>query len=250
MRSTSLRGFLGGLLDVVRMPAPAVVRSESLMPVSRRGFLKGALAVVAAPAIVSASSLMPIFVPKRDILLPHNLMFEGFDLNGGDFTVETWIYPPSEQWEHLAQTFSNRVLRSYRNGVQVPNHEFETYGFKIVRGQEAKFNHSVVMPGVEAGREFDHVDDIRLTSGVARSVESMGGNFKLEPAGKFASMRAIDKLNIVNRIEQEVTKFEASANRAIHKMETFVDRAESLANKESPSKLFNALLGNALHFTG
>lgn len=34
------------------------------MDISRRGLLRGAVALIAAPAIVRASSLMPIYVPK------------------------------------------------------------------------------------------------------------------------------------------------------------------------------------------
>jgi hypothetical protein len=44
--------------------------------IARRGFLAAMLAASAAPAIVSASSLMPIYVPRREILTPDMLRAE------------------------------------------------------------------------------------------------------------------------------------------------------------------------------
>lgn len=38
--------------------------------ITRRNFLKTMLAACAAPAIVKASSLMPIFVPKQELVYP------------------------------------------------------------------------------------------------------------------------------------------------------------------------------------
>ncbi|MCK9361740.1 hypothetical protein M0Q28_05990 [Patescibacteria group bacterium] len=40
----------------------------------RRGFLTGLVGALAAPAIVRADSLMKIFVPKPEILLPYGLI--------------------------------------------------------------------------------------------------------------------------------------------------------------------------------
>ena len=51
------------------MPGPFIssLLRETVMTISRRGFLGAMLAAAAAPAIVRASSLMPIVVPKVDL---------------------------------------------------------------------------------------------------------------------------------------------------------------------------------------
>lgn len=63
---------------------------------TRRNFLKVMLAAAAAPAIVKASSLMPIFVPKKEVLLPdwaHQLE---------DYTIESWLKPRFGDWTHVS----------------------------------------------------------------------------------------------------------------------------------------------------
>lgn len=44
----------------------------------RRDFLKAMVAAAVAPAIVRAESLMPIWVPSQEIIVPN---YDGFDVN-------------------------------------------------------------------------------------------------------------------------------------------------------------------------
>ncbi len=44
--------------------------NEIIRP-NRRGFLTGLASLIAAPAIIKATSLMPISVPKSDLILPY-----------------------------------------------------------------------------------------------------------------------------------------------------------------------------------
>ncbi len=120
------------------------------MSISRRGFLKSMLALAAAPAIVRAESLMPIFVPKREIETLY-----GYGFGASDFTIETWINPPKEGiWKHVAQVQKNGVLLSYIDGKLVPNEEFRSYGLKVSQRNDAF--------GISLGDGY--IDELRVTS--------------------------------------------------------------------------------------
>ena len=55
---------------------------------SRRSFLAGLVAAAAAPAIVRSESLMKLWVPAQDIIVPH----VGWDLGAGDWSAEAWVH--------------------------------------------------------------------------------------------------------------------------------------------------------------
>jgi len=96
--------------------------------ISRRGFLKGMLALGAAPAICKAENLMKIFVPPQEILIPTGfsdvkatwLSLLGADYDGdynGDHDGDTASF---QAWGHDKGNFLftgevGRVLTSQDN---------------------------------------------------------------------------------------------------------------------------------------
>lgn len=107
------------------------------MTISRRSALKAMFAACAAPAIVRAESLMKLYVPRQDLILPEStlqeapetLLLEGFGER--DFTVETWLRPPNGQWQHFAQVRRDGKTLSYLDGKLVANSDFHAHGFKV-----------------------------------------------------------------------------------------------------------------------
>ncbi len=92
----------------------------------RRSFLT-MLAACVAPAIVRSSSLMPIIVPRRDLLtcsygyLP---MAKASDFSlDGDFTFEMWRKPTEEEFLNITTVRQNGSLLTYVNGEIVPSTE-------------------------------------------------------------------------------------------------------------------------------
>lgn len=80
---------------------------------TRRGLLAAMLAAAAAPAIVRASSLMPIYVPKREPI------WLGADLAmGDDWTVEH-LQNFDGIWQHVATVRRGGDLKHFVNGEEV-----------------------------------------------------------------------------------------------------------------------------------
>lgn len=225
------------------------------MSMSRRGFLKGIIAAAMAPAIVRAESLMPIYVPKQELIIPDQTLFgssdylqptsmaEGF--GNEDFTIETWMKPVADsEWKHVAQVRRGGYIECYINGVMVPAPEFEAHGFKIVKENghvSINFDRS---PDNGRMDTYFHgqIDDVRVTS-LAREPSALAINQQQRRSGD-------DNLNIqyhfdaaVDKANREVAKFEAQARRGIQSLESFVDRADAIAKQETPTGLLAALLG-------
>jgi hypothetical protein len=72
----------------------------------RRGFLRGVLAAGMAPAIVRAGSIMPIWVPKDDLI-----RIPAWDFNGRP----THIILPASFSEIVARTFEKHAPRIRQN---------------------------------------------------------------------------------------------------------------------------------------
>lgn len=91
---------------------------------TRRGLLMAGLAAAAAPAIVRASSLMPICVPRREVLTPDMLRAElvGLNMRTGDFTIESWLWlKPRDtggKYAHSAIVCMGDQVLAYSDGVQ------------------------------------------------------------------------------------------------------------------------------------
>lgn len=93
---------------------------------TRRGLLLAGLAslaapAVAAPAIVRASWMMPIYVPRREVLTPDMLRAEisALNMRPGDFTIEWWLMPRDTGgvFVHSAIVCSGDKVMAYRDGV-------------------------------------------------------------------------------------------------------------------------------------
>jgi len=76
------------------------------MNLSRRGFLKLTGVVLAAPAIVRAESLMKIWTPPKDIILPEQFLNIGLDnlVRGAEYTFSTYI-KTNTGWDRVSKTF-------------------------------------------------------------------------------------------------------------------------------------------------
>lgn len=130
----------------------------------RRNFLA---ALIAAPAIVRAESLMKIVVPRQelDIALP-----VGYGPNGGDFTIEGGFAPADRGFRHMAVVwrtdfYGNRVKEMYVDGHLASSSRF------VAAMEGMQFNNGVLMPKSPDFRGI--VDEIRITSGVARTPAQM-----------------------------------------------------------------------------
>lgn len=130
---------------------------------NRRGFLASMLALAAAPAIVKAENLMKIYVPRDELILPEPLA-TGFDFGNGDFTVEMWVKPSTEQWNHIAQVHKDGVVLEYVNGVLQPKGTLaESYpGLNIIKRET---HHEVSL-----GTQVEYINDLRVSKGIARNV--------------------------------------------------------------------------------
>ena len=125
---------------------------------NRRGFLASMLALAAAPAIVKAESLMKIYVPKPEPIIT------GFDFGNGDFTVEMWVKPNVEQWNHIAQVRNNGVILEYINGVLQPAGTLSQHfpGLNIARHEQY---HEITL-----GRDVEYINDLCVSKGIVRNI--------------------------------------------------------------------------------
>jgi hypothetical protein len=86
---------------------------------NRRGFLAGILAAGTAPAIVRAESLMKIFVPKQEILLPSamDIAWSVADINSPNLIIAA-----EYEWKQLnlviERTFQANQEQIIANAVQ------------------------------------------------------------------------------------------------------------------------------------
>ena len=152
----------------------------------RRGFLKSMLAAAAAPAIVKAENLMKLYVPPQEIVVPEpvGMTFDGCGdympvpdsaFGDGDWTMEAWMKPTTGEWNNVVIVRSDGVVTEYLNGNEVPTGTLKQRGFEIMPSgpglMTAKINDSYVqlLPPDFNG----HVNDIRITNGIARKKEQM-----------------------------------------------------------------------------
>ena len=78
---------------------------------NRRDFIKTMIAASAAPAIVKAESLMKVYAPARDIILPEQLIGPGGNgYLGGFFLVENELFV-------VASSKPDGPRLCYRNGI-------------------------------------------------------------------------------------------------------------------------------------
>ena len=82
---------------------------------TRRKFITSILALVAAPAIVKAQNIMPIWIPKKEILVPNKelllpdieITLNGIQRNSNEHvTVSMWVKEQNENWVYHTHTFS------------------------------------------------------------------------------------------------------------------------------------------------
>ncbi len=125
---------------------------------TRRSFIGGLVAAAAAPALVRSESLMKLWVPPQDIILPH----VGWDIGSKEFTAEAWYRPAPDGAFRLVGIIQGDGIRSTR-----------------VDGREDSNDHplvaQVIRPVVEsADLSFSRlpsgaqVDEFRITKGEMR----------------------------------------------------------------------------------
>jgi hypothetical protein len=74
---------------------------EGIIIMDRRGFLAALLAASVAPAYVRASSLMPIVVPSKEIILPHLAINFPNAIPGSEYTFSMYMKVKGNQWERV-----------------------------------------------------------------------------------------------------------------------------------------------------
>jgi len=119
------------------------------MNLSRRGFLKLTGVVLAAPAIVRAESLMKIWTPPKDIILPEQFLNIGLDnlVAGQLYTFSTYIKSADGgSWNRVVKTFTAN------GGVETIKLPLETE-VPLLWGTQLEFN-SVQRPGLEIKQEM------------------------------------------------------------------------------------------------
>lgn len=153
---------------------------------NRRGFLKAMLAAAAAPAFVKAESLMKLYVPPQEIIIPEpsGMAFDGcgdyLDIpdtpwGQGDWTIETWLKPTTGVWSNVVLVRSGGAVIEYLDGNEVPPGTLKRRGIEILpRGAGAMTAtignaHVQLLPAGFNG----HVSDLRVTNGVARERSQM-----------------------------------------------------------------------------
>ena len=104
------------------------------MQITRRSLLAGILGAAVAPAVVKASSLMKIYVPSTELMLPGEklvlqdaywtedpsfprklMTFEG------DFTIEGWLThsSPTAVWRTKTTVHTGNDIKEYADGFKV-----------------------------------------------------------------------------------------------------------------------------------
>lgn len=144
---------------------------------NRRGFLKAMLAAAAAPAIVRAESLMKIYVPPEPkLFVPSDSIVQGMEFGKNDFTFETWVKKPETEgmilggdgeWKHIAQVYSGGRLHEYVNGVKVATGTLKRTFDMAVHMPRQTDNY----PSTKIDFAGGSISDLRITNGIARSIE-------------------------------------------------------------------------------
>lgn len=137
---------------------------------TRRGFLSGLLAAAAAPSIVRSESLMKLWVPPQDIILPNF---------AGDFTVESWVKPADGEWVNIAMTRSGSKVTKYINGEAVTDHPLlPMFRDVVVPMVGVRSNaYAALMTRLHQRKtalgDSPLLDDVRVTEGIAREPSSL-----------------------------------------------------------------------------
>jgi hypothetical protein len=71
-----------------------------MIEIGRRGFITGLAALVAAPAIVRVETLMPISVRHMPLYVPVSWLHEAIR-NGVDLESHAWSRPMADNWINL-----------------------------------------------------------------------------------------------------------------------------------------------------
>lgn len=110
------------------------------MELSRRGFLKASGIILAAPAIVRAESLMKIWTPPKDIILPQSLDFQVPSSQPGYYTLSFHLHNGTEWVRHNQTFFSDGKAKTISypfNFKKVPNVSIS--GMQMERMGEHKY---------------------------------------------------------------------------------------------------------------
>ena len=113
---------------------------------TRRGFLTSILAMAAAPAIVKAKSIMPIWVPKTELLLPNlDITLDGMHPNQST-TFSMWMKESGGAWTHYSHTF---IPTSGTAKLSIPLKEKNpvVYGLQLEGLKTASVNLNVTQNG-------------------------------------------------------------------------------------------------------
>lgn len=129
---------------------------------NRRGFLSAILAAACAPAIAKSQSLMKIYVPKNDIIVPDDYIdFSGdFNIGKEDFTVESFIQINSD-WQHVSVIKTGQRLQGYQDGVAKSPKDFQKI-WSVARDPMAIHSNGLIKPSGKPLIFNGRVDELKI----------------------------------------------------------------------------------------
>ena len=102
---------------------------------SRRGFLAALLASAVAPAYVKASSLMPILVPNRELILPSLAINFPEAIPGGEYTFSMYMKVKGNEWERVVKKMVADDHGVIKEKIQLYHQEQQVWGIQIESNQ-------------------------------------------------------------------------------------------------------------------
>ena len=101
--------------------------------IERRGFLSALLAAAAAPAFVKASSLMPILVPNKELILPSVSMTLDDAIPNSEYTFSMYMKSNStnNQWIRIVRTMRADANGQVKAVIPMKDKEQQVWGLQM-----------------------------------------------------------------------------------------------------------------------
>jgi hypothetical protein len=97
----------------------------------RRGFLAALLAASVAPAYVRASSLMPLLIPSKEIILPHLAINFPNATPGAEYTFSMYMKANGNDWERVERKMVANEYGVIKENIQLYHQEQQVWGVQL-----------------------------------------------------------------------------------------------------------------------